>query len=85
MTIPIAHSTTTSPARSFDVTPVNNSGLPAADSQAFMAILLAQMKYQNPLQPMDDKEVIAQMAQLNSLQELQNINATLQRLVQLAG
>jgi flagellar basal-body rod modification protein FlgD len=56
------------------------SGL-AMDGGEFMMILLAQLRNQNPLEPMDDKELISQMAQLNSLQELQKINASLSTLL----
>ncbi len=56
--------------------------LPQMDANAFMLVLLAQMRHQNPLEPMDDKEMIAQMTQLNSLQELQKIRLTLEMLVQ---
>ncbi len=55
--------------------------MPEVDSGAFMKMLLAQLRHQNPLEPMDDKEMIGQMTQLNSLQELQKINSTLQTLV----
>ncbi len=55
--------------------------MPEIDSGAFMKMLLAQLRHQNPLEPMDDKEMIGQMTQLNSLQELQKINSTLQTLV----
>jgi flagellar basal-body rod modification protein FlgD len=41
----------------------------------FMTVLLAQLKNQNPLEPMQDKDIMAQMAQLNSLEELQNIKS----------
>ena len=40
----------------------------------FMTLLLAQLKHQNPLEPLDDQALIAQMTQVNSLQELQKIN-----------
>lgn len=59
-----------------------DSGL-AMDGGEFMMILLTQLRNQNPLEPMDDKELISQMAQLNSLQELQKINASLSTLVNL--
>jgi flagellar basal-body rod modification protein FlgD len=66
----------------------NTSGASAAGSQAtsqtkskdmfgssdFMMMLLAQLKNQNPLEPMDDSQMMSQMAQLNSLSELQAIN-----------
>jgi flagellar basal-body rod modification protein FlgD len=58
-----------------------DASVPGVDGSAFMEVLLAQLRHQNPLEPMDDKELIGQMAQLNSLQELQKINATLVTLV----
>jgi flagellar basal-body rod modification protein FlgD len=47
------------------------------DSDAFMQLLLAQLRNQNPLDPVQDKEFMAQMTQMNSLQELQKMNKTL--------
>ena len=47
----------------------------------FMQMLMAQMTHQNPLEPMKDSEMMSQFAQLNSLQELQNIKATMDQLV----
>jgi len=44
---------------------------------AFMQLLLAQMKYQDPLNPMEDRDFIAQLAQLNSLEQLEQLNASL--------
>lgn len=44
----------------------------------FMQILLRQLSHQNPLQPMEDKEFIAQMAQFSSLESIQNLNSTFQ-------
>lgn len=40
----------------------------------FMQILLRQLSHQNPLQPMEDKEFIAQMAQFSSLEGIQALN-----------
>lgn len=42
----------------------------------FLQLLVTQLKYQNPLEPMDDKAFIAQMAQFSSLEQMQNLNAT---------
>ncbi len=39
----------------------------------FMNLLIAQISNQNPLEPMDDKEFIAQLAQFSSLEQMQNI------------
>ena len=38
------------------------------------ALLIAQMKYQDPLDPMDDTAMIAQMAQFSSLEQLLSLN-----------
>ncbi len=40
----------------------------------FLKMLTAQMKYQNPLEPMNDAEFIGQMTQFSSLEQLQNMN-----------
>ncbi len=43
----------------------------------FMAMLLAQLRNQNPLEPMEDNALMTQITQLNSLSELQNISSGL--------
>lgn len=40
----------------------------------FMTLLIAQMKNQDPLNPMDGTQFASQLAQFSSLQELQNLN-----------
>ncbi len=52
------------------------------DSSAFMQMLLAQLTHQNPMEPMNDSEMMGQMTQLNSLQQLQGIQTFLQEMVQ---
>ena len=44
---------------------------------AFLQLLVAQMKYQDPLNPTSDTEWISQMATFSSLEEMQNMNTTL--------
>lgn len=44
------------------------------DKQAFLNLLVAQLSHQDPLNPMDDKEFVAQLAQFTSLEQLTNIS-----------
>ena len=43
----------------------------------FIRLLTAQLRQQDPTEPVDNKEMIAQMAQFSSLSGIENINATL--------
>jgi flagellar basal-body rod modification protein FlgD len=43
----------------------------------FMKLLVAQLKNQDPLEPMDGTDFTAQLAQFSSLEQLQNLNDTL--------
>jgi flagellar basal-body rod modification protein FlgD len=49
----------------------------ADTSTEFMTLMLAQLKNQNPMDPVDDKQLLTQMATLNSLTQLQNISKKL--------
>lgn len=44
----------------------------------FMLILLEQLKNQNPLEPVEDKEFIAQMAQFSTLEETRALGENVQ-------
>lgn len=48
-----------------------------SDQDLFMKVLVEQLKNQDPTSPMDSTEWISQMAQFTSLEELGNINDTL--------
>jgi flagellar basal-body rod modification protein FlgD len=48
------------------------------DKDLFMKLLVAQMANQDPLNPMEDREFIAQMAQFSSLEQMQEVNKNVQ-------
>ena len=47
----------------------------------FMLLLLTQLRNQDPLQPMEDKEFISELAQFNSLEQMQQMNQGLTALM----
>jgi flagellar basal-body rod modification protein FlgD len=44
---------------------------------AFMSLLITQLQHQDPTQPMDDSQFLAQLAQFSSLEQLQSVNTKL--------
>lgn len=48
------------------------------DNEDFMTLLLAQLKNQDPMKPMDSESMMGQIAQLNSLNALQTIQKSLE-------
>lgn len=45
----------------------------ALGKDAFMQLLVTQLRHQNPLEPMDNKDFIAQLSQFTSLEELSSL------------
>lgn len=54
---------------------------PTADRDAFLTLLVSQLKNQDPLAPQDGAQFVAQLAQFNSLDQLININSRLDKLI----
>ena len=48
---------------------------------AFMKLLITQLRYQDPTRPMEDREFIAQMAQFSTLEQMTNMNREISGLV----
>ncbi|WP_082053547.1 flagellar hook assembly protein FlgD [Gordoniibacillus kamchatkensis] len=51
----------------------------------FLKILITQLQNQDPMQPMEDKDFIAQMAQFSSLEQMTNVATGLSKLPQMLG
>lgn len=50
------------------------SGNKDLDKDAFLRLLTTQLANQDPLNPMEDREFIAQLAQFSGLEQMQNLN-----------
>ncbi|MGZ3689958.1 MAG: flagellar hook assembly protein FlgD, partial [Pseudobdellovibrio sp.] len=59
---------------------VAGHGNPAMDKDAFFKLMLAQLKNQDPMNPLKNHEMAAQLAQFSSLEQMTNMNKTLTKL-----
>ncbi|SHE35539.1 flagellar hook assembly protein FlgD [Caloramator sp. ALD01] len=50
------------------------------DKNAFLKILTVQLSNQDPLNAKDNTEYVAQMAQFSALEQMQNLNSTMEKL-----
>ena len=67
------------------VTSTSQNSISAASSSAdsvnkedFLQLLVAQMQYQDPLEPTDNTEWVTQYAQFSQVEELQNMSASME-------
>lgn len=49
----------------------------------FLQLLITQLQHQNPLEPLKNKDFMAQLAQFNALEELKSLNKQMSTLVEL--
>jgi len=79
MTTPV---TSNSGASSSSASSGPAAGSAAAQTQdKFLNLLVAQLKNQDPLNPMDNAQVTSQLAQINTVDGIEKLNTTLQTLL----
>ncbi|MCW5655629.1 flagellar hook capping FlgD N-terminal domain-containing protein [Hydrogenophaga sp.] len=74
---PIDTSTLGSTVGSTTGTGAKNATDPQASQDRFLKLLVAQLNSQDPLNPMDNAQMTTQMAQINTVSGIQELNATL--------
>ncbi|BDI32772.1 hypothetical protein CCAX7_48230 [Capsulimonas corticalis] len=61
--------------------PTNASGTAKQNTEdpktQFLQLLVTQLQNQDPLNPTDQKDMLAQLAQFSSLEQMQNLNTTM--------
>jgi flagellar basal-body rod modification protein FlgD len=69
--------TSTSAAQSTATRAPAKTGFGALGSADFIKLMTTQLQQQDPFQPVDNKEMLAQMAQFSSLSGINDVNTTL--------
>ena len=75
----------TSQAVSAGTTPASTGGTTALGKEDFLKLLITQLRYQDPLDPLDQNEFLSQTAQFTQLETLQNIGKQLEDLKALSS
>lgn len=57
----------------------NTSGV--LDKDAFLRLLVTELKNQNPMEPMNNREFISQMAQFSTLEQMSNLSSSIENFI----
>ena len=57
----------------------------ALDKDAFLQLLVTQMRYQDPLDPQDNSEYVAQLAQFSALEQMTNVYKSVSEVSQIVS
>ena len=71
MTIPATEAVTSTPSFPTGTTTTSST---SEDKQMFMQLMVAQLRYQDPLNPADSGEFLAQSAQFTALEKMQDVS-----------
>ncbi|MEE9553073.1 MAG: flagellar hook capping FlgD N-terminal domain-containing protein [candidate division Zixibacteria bacterium] len=63
--------------QTYDPQAMNVFGRSTLGKNDFLNLLVTQLRYQNPMEPLKDSDFVAQLAQFSSLEQLENINTGL--------
>lgn len=69
-----------SPTANLNSSPAQTKRKTTLNQEDFLNLFVTQMRYQNPLDPMDNYQMATQMAQLNSVEALNKMNSSLQNI-----
>jgi len=58
---------------------VAEAGGGAMGKDQFLQLLITEMQNQDPLDPVDNKEMVAQLAQFSALEQMQNLNTNFEK------
>lgn len=74
----IAASQTTSSGAAASKSPSSNDRLATKDT--FLQLMVAQLRYQNPLNPVDGSSFLAQLSQISSVEQMVQMSQTLDQI-----
>ncbi len=64
-----------------DITNASNTTTTDLDKNAFLNLLVTQLKYQDPLDPVKNEDFLAQLAQFSSLEQMTSMNTNFSSLL----